>query len=245
MEAWIDCIDLKISHKNAKRMMDEMKHLGVAENAESPKDYLARNFCEVASDRGHLVIKNIDMDGYDQGLYAFLERLETYVKDGGLIRFMDEAGGWSVALYEGGKLRVHGVLAMYREPKREIEIAKQMGNRGYDGNTYVYDESPTEDKLKSFWYWRNGCLRMALTACSLGEDLASLKGINKEIIETLHRLSGNSIEILAGKSSLTKDDVNSFAKYAPLVSERLAGVVSQIESRPDSDDLLILKGYYQ
>jgi hypothetical protein len=242
IHAWVEHIDVVINHKNAKKMIEDMKLSGfIAQDINTAKDYFLKNLCEISSDKKGIRITNINIDVLHQELYNFLESIEKYIVSGSLIKFRSEGGGWGIAMYANDKLVPYGDLVLYQQIDKEVEESKEWGSRGHDGNTYVYDDQVTEEKLNDYRYWRHGCLALSLLIAAAGESVAPLKGAKKKLIEDFHSLSRRANEILVGEKTLTKHDVNSFKEYSLQYSKRLLELKSIIEKRPDAGELMIIK----
>lgn len=242
IHTWVKHIDVLISHNNAKKIIEDMKANGfIDQEINSVKGYLEKNFCEISSDRKGIRITNMNIDVLHQGLYSFLESIEKYVASGSFIKFSSEGDGWGMAMYVNDKLVPYGDLVSYRKAEKEIEESKEWGPRGNDGNTYVYDDQVTEEKLKDYRYWRHGCLTLSLLIAAAAERVAPLKGAKKKLVEDFHSLSRRANEILMGEKTLTKGNVNSFKEYSLQYSKRLSEVKLAIEKRPDAAELMIIK----
>lgn len=245
IHSWVQHIDLKITHKKAGGMLSDLKEAGlVNEDTKNAKEYLESNYCEIVSDRRFIEIRNIGFDGLCKELYLFLESLEKYVECGSFVKFRSEGDGWAIAIYENKKFVPRGDLLDFKTPEVEIEVSDKWGPMGNDGNTFVYDSSVTEEKLRDFWYWRNGCSKMAWRIIHLGERIGHLKGTNKKTVEDLHYMCIVANQFITGVAALTKSQVNSFKADAPHCSKRLLGVVKNIESRHDESELsLVLRQF--
>jgi hypothetical protein len=246
LHAQVTHIDLTIRPAAAKQMRQDLGAQGLLDAATaSAADYLTQQFCEVTSSRSGLRITDIRRDQIDEDLYALLDRLAPYVSSGSFVKFSGEDRTWAMAVYEQQALLPLGELLAFKKKPQEVAVSSQWGDRGHDSNTLVHDATATEEKLKDFWYWRHGVLKLALRVADLGESLGHLKSLNKKIVGDVHSLCGITNDVLTGKATLSKYQVNTFADDAPRYAKRLLDVIATIENRPDAQELPISRRAYQ